>query len=55
MVGALKLIKMIIFQPNFQLDQIPYVSVPQHAIIRAVWSNGRYHIEYVRMPVDETS
>ena len=39
----------------FQLDEIPYISVPQHAIIRAVWSNGRYHIEYIRLPVDESS
>lgn len=38
-----------------ELDQIPYISVPQHAIIRVVWSNGRYHIEYIRLPVDETS
>ena len=37
------------------IDEIPYISVPQHAILRAVWSNGRYHVEYIRLPVDEAS
>jgi len=37
---------------HIDLDKIPFISVPQHALIKLVWSNGKYNIDYLHFDVE---
>jgi len=35
-----------------ELDKIPFIHVPQHAIIKVVWTDGNYQVEHILPNID---